>query len=1026
MRVILFICFLFSAMAQAAAPFSGDRQLEIRVQNLQSQLSIFEQICMQNGQVIDRVVTDGNTNINCPHENDHLRVEILALKKFIAKEEAIAGCGPNGSISSLAEQLAAHHNAIQKHGLSCNAQEAHQSAAACLGDVTCNLARALTYGVSPMGPLLRGLKGLEEKVHTSAKKDSCMSTAKSDCFTELVAGVMTNLWSNVQVAWQLAYGAASWAAKKVVSGWNYMWGIEDRSTEKMMAASKQSKSFVDLFLKDPWAAIKQMGQSIYQMIADGIRENFMCNRWSGQPHLSTCLEKNTQGWDCASCGQKLDAVCGVVGFAGGEIVTAYLTGGVLSIGKSAGKIGLKLAGKIGSRVAEALPDFAKAAITASARTAVVIGEVGSSQLAQRIEAVLNSPASKAVIKFSEKSKKLGQTAWELAASQSAITVPLSITLKGGKVLTYPIRKYLALMDSALHLGLSHGDAAIVAAHNGLLAAGIVRATERSAVASQRASAAIALDDASRAAAQESLRAKHITESNATSFFDKGNPIPLQDSERVYLTEHVLGIHLNEQEAKRVLELHNIGDGYGQYTIAQLKEKAVGIRDLLAARGISDPERVNTAIDTLLRQGILGKVPEAERVGFMASLKGLFKGKGDAAPASSLQEGSVVKVSPGLEDARAQYISTKKEVLDPGLASPEVRAAASIRADDLFAAQFRGTMHEMITTEAFRDHGIYAKGGGRELWWGETVLEGKDSLSPLSAVYGKNAAGEVIPTRRTIYWPKDQIEAGRSATGRAEYPLNLQSYRVVTNEAFENGKWTQKSIEAIGRNAKGEYVPMFYVRDGEKWVASRTFQGMPVEKACIKCHNHPSNPSVFTAFPYSARPGLDIHQLSPLYQNDALKMIERDHLPALIGDRQGRPGTAPLKVKAREQVSLEELHSPETAERARKTAARIGLDRDRRAAETERVLGRLFEGRPGLFQKQALHRAAELDEYKKRGPWTQADIELRESILSYGKTPDELAALKAEGKPMPNRVFQDEADVQRIIYEGLIGISPSAP
>ncbi|WP_218219215.1 hypothetical protein, partial [Pseudomonas sp. FW305-122] len=91
------------------------------------------------------------------------------------------------------------------------------------------------------------------------------------------------------------------------------------------------------------------------------------------------------------------------------------------------------------------------------------------------------------------------------------------------------------------------------------------------------------------------------------------------------------------------------------------------------------------------------------------------------------------------------------------------------------------------------------------------------------------------------------------------------YRVVVNEAFENGRWEEKSLEAIGRNEKGEYVPLFYVKEGNAWVPSRTFRGHSTLTACIKCHSHPNIPNVFTAFPYRARPGLAIDQLAKPYQ-----------------------------------------------------------------------------------------------------------------------------------------------------------------
>ena len=41
-----------------------------------------------------------------------------------------------------------------------------------------------------------------------------------------------------------------------------------------------------------------------------------------------------QSWGCATCTKRAQAICGVGGYLGGEIVTAYLTGGAAAAIKS--------------------------------------------------------------------------------------------------------------------------------------------------------------------------------------------------------------------------------------------------------------------------------------------------------------------------------------------------------------------------------------------------------------------------------------------------------------------------------------------------------------------------------------------------------------------------------------------------------------------------------------------------------------------------------------------------------------------
>jgi hypothetical protein len=62
--------------------------------------------------------------------------------------------------------------------------------------------------------------------------------------------------------------------------------------------------------------------------------------------------------DCATCGQKLNMACGVVGFLGGEVLTAFLTGGAVNVAAKAGSavgkaasLGTKYLSGIGSRFA---------------------------------------------------------------------------------------------------------------------------------------------------------------------------------------------------------------------------------------------------------------------------------------------------------------------------------------------------------------------------------------------------------------------------------------------------------------------------------------------------------------------------------------------------------------------------------------------------------------------------------------------------------------------------------------------------
>ena len=125
-----------------------------------------------------------------------------------------------------------------------------------------------------------------------------------------------------------------------------------------------------------------------------------------------------------------------------------------------------------------------------------------------------------------------------------------------------------------------------------------------------AKATKALSASQKKAAEASLKAKGITSKNIENFFDPKNPIALTDHERIYLLEKYLKVgDLTPDEAKKLLELHNVGSGYGQYSVAELRKKAEGIKIILADHGVTDPTRVRRAINLSLRQGVLGEAAE---------------------------------------------------------------------------------------------------------------------------------------------------------------------------------------------------------------------------------------------------------------------------------------------------------------------------------------------------------------------------------------------------------------------------------
>ncbi len=208
----------------------------------------------------------------------------------------------------------------------------------CGVELGCNLARSLVSSTSlSVLAYLRPLLKTEDK-----PADSCLDFQKSNCLTEVGAGIVKNIWANIEGVGFLLKTAANYTWKGITSFTDNLFGsedsieVEDKSSDAMLLASSTSSSWLDDFKKDPQEFMVNLGSSIYDYLMKAIANNFACDEWSGVPHISKC-KKYLESWECSSCDQRLNGVCGVLGFAGGEIVTALITGGTLNLLGKAGR-----------------------------------------------------------------------------------------------------------------------------------------------------------------------------------------------------------------------------------------------------------------------------------------------------------------------------------------------------------------------------------------------------------------------------------------------------------------------------------------------------------------------------------------------------------------------------------------------------------------------------------------------------------------------------------------------------------------
>lgn len=224
------------------------------------------------------------------------------------------------------------------------------------GALTKAVACSLMSSVFSSGPVASiGANAIINNFVPEAQRAEARSCVNSDnsCLSQAIWGVVQNVISNIQGLWELG--------KMAVKGIGRLFGFgqaEDASADQHgllaqfgadvknddVGLWQASKNLIGGFLDGMWKAIK-----------DGTRNQFSCVKWEGGVGGTRvgakCLEA-APSFECATSQQKINMACGVIGFAAGEIVTAFLTGGTVRgaslVGKGLSKLS-KAAG-VGARV----------------------------------------------------------------------------------------------------------------------------------------------------------------------------------------------------------------------------------------------------------------------------------------------------------------------------------------------------------------------------------------------------------------------------------------------------------------------------------------------------------------------------------------------------------------------------------------------------------------------------------------------------------------------------------------------------
>lgn len=507
---------LFMMLINAPTGFAAP--LDHEVDNLNQRSVLFEKFCITKEGALNSTIADTQGNrLDCQSEALALKAESTRISQTLEIDSSAVPestchsqtAPSDDSIASLSKD-----SLDASSSLSCTKQEEHAEEQSCLKQAGCNALRSMMT-LSFYSATTNAFKSIQGKVSEDKNsKNSCLSTNQSDCLTELIAGVLKDIWSNVEGVWDLLKMGAGWAKDKVVSGWKAFHQAEDKTSDSALAASQQSESWIKTFISSPGSALKKMGEDLYNLVAQGVKDSFMCAKWEGQPHISKCLSPQHEAWSCATCDQKINSICGVGGFAAGEIAVAYLTGGALSLGKAAIKSGVGTV-SVSAKLSKMLPKLSKT-------TKLKIAKV----------------------------KIRSMSAVDKALGLKAVTATTGVV----NLVTWPLNQYMKLMEKAFKLGIKHGD--YTAAKLG----------------AKTASLKFAQKEIYQAASSKT--GKEIS-TNKDEILLASSQLETKE-QRVEAASTLLGRKLSEQEAKAVMKAHNVGEntghGFGTYTQAELKEK----------------------------------------------------------------------------------------------------------------------------------------------------------------------------------------------------------------------------------------------------------------------------------------------------------------------------------------------------------------------------------------------------------------------------------------------------------------------
>lgn len=362
---------------------------------------------------------------------ENTRNKLHAVKRWLESEE----CAQTGKCLESKRNIDVGLNGVGleaigavEEKLACTPEKKKQVQNKCGSDALCAITASALTMTGPVGDLLMPSK---------LKKDGC-KIGQDSCMVQLATAFVKSVFSFFEGIWDLLKGAGKYIGKKAKQFWNWVTDAEDATSTSQLAMAKasQEEGVFQMLRKDFGGTMKKIWTGLVEAIKQWIQNDVFCQKWSGAPHFSQCLQPSTDV-ACVPCKTMITGLCSAVGYIAAEIIPAFLTGGLVT----AAKYGASAAGKIAKtfKVSKKLVSSVKKTRMAEevmSKMSSAKKVISSTKIVSKSSKLLSSLLSKIGTHLARPSAKLYKSAQSALSKMMASSKVWLVETKTGRVVAF--------------------------------------------------------------------------------------------------------------------------------------------------------------------------------------------------------------------------------------------------------------------------------------------------------------------------------------------------------------------------------------------------------------------------------------------------------------------------------------------------------------------------------------------------------------------------------------------------------------